>query len=181
MVDKEKKWYIVHALAGYEKKVAKSIQDYAVMNNMSDYFGEILIPSEEVVEIRSGQRRKTSKNFFPGYVLVEMHMDNESWHMVNSVPRVLSFIGGKSDKPTPMTDAEINAIIKKIEDNKDSPKSNNLFEPGEVICVKDGPFKDYSGTVELVDYDKNRVKVAVSIFGRATPVELDFSQVEKSE
>lgn len=181
MCEKEKKWYIVHAISGHENKVSKSIREYAKMKNMSDLFGDILIPSEDIVEIKSGQRKKTTKNFFPGYVLVQMHMTDESWHMVKNIPRVLCFIGGKSDKPTPMTKTEIDSIIKKVEDNKDSPKSKNLFEPGELICVKDGPFKDYSGTVELVDYDKNRVKVAVSIFGRATPVELDFSQVEKSE
>lgn len=181
MINKEKKWYIIQSLAGQEQKVAKSIKEYARINNMLDSFGEILIPSEEVVEIKSGQKRKVSKNFFPGYVLIEMHMDDNSWHMVKNVPKVLSFIGGKSDKPIAISDKEFSSIMKRVQENKDSPKSKSLFEPGELICVKEGPFKDYSGTVEVVDYDKNRVKVAVSIFGRATPVELDFSQVEKSE
>ncbi len=150
------------------------------MNGMEDKFGEILVPKEEVVEMRGGKRRKSERKFFPGYVLVEMIMDDETWHLIKSVPRVLGFIGGSSDRPTPISKKEADAILDRLQDSQDKPKPKTLFEPGEVVRVNDGPFADFNGTVEEVDYEKSRLTVSVSIFGRATPVELEFSQIEKS-
>jgi transcriptional antiterminator NusG len=146
---------------------------------MEDQFGEILVPTEEIVEMRAGQKRKSERKFFPGYVLVQMIMNDASWHLVRNVPRVMGFIGGTSDRPAPITDKEADAILNRLQESVDKPKHKTLFEPGEVIRVSDGPFADFNGTVEEVDYDKSRMKVSVLIFGRATPVELDFSQVEK--
>ena len=150
------------------------------MHGMEDKFGEILVPKEEVVEMRGGKRRKSERKFFPGYVLVEMIMDDETWHLIKSVPRVLGFIGGSSDRPTPISKKEADAILDRLQDSQDKPKPKTLFEPGEVVRVNDGPFADFNGTVEEVDYEKSRLTVSVSIFGRATPVELEFSQIEKS-
>ena len=138
-----------------------------------------MVPTEEVVEIRAGQRRKSERKFFPGYVLVQMEMNDEIWHLVRSTPRVLGFIGGTSDRPTPISDKEANNILQRIQEGADKPKPKVLFEPGEVIRVTDGPFADFNGVVEEVNYDKHRMRVAVLIFGRSTPVDLDFSQVEK--
>ena len=142
-------------------------------------FGEILVPTEEVVEMRDGQKRKSDRKFFPGYVLVQMEMDEDTWHLVKEVPKVLGFIGGTSDKPAATTDKEAMSILRRVEEGVDKPKPKVLFEPGEVVRVTDGPFNDFNGVVESVNYEKNRLQVAVQILGRSTPVELDFSQVEK--
>ncbi|UDG81202.1 Transcription termination/antitermination protein NusG [Candidatus Hartigia pinicola] len=175
----KKRWYVIQSFSGFEGRVTQSLHEYIKLYGMKDYFGEIMVPTEEVVEIRSGQRRKSERKFFPGYVLVQMIMNDESWHLVRSVPRVMSFIGGTSDRPAPISDKEVNAIMNHLQKIGDKPRPKILFEPGEVVRVSDGPFSDFNGVVEEVDYEKSRLKVSVSIFGRATPVELDFAQVEK--
>jgi len=147
---------------------------------MEDYFDEVLVPTEEVVEMRAGQRRKSERKFFPGYVLVQMVMNDETWHLVRSIPSVMGFIGGTSDRPAPISDKEADAILNRLQQASESPVHKTVFEPGEVVRVTEGPFADFNGVVEHVDYDKSRVKVSVSIFGRATPVELEFGQVEKN-
>ncbi|AYN24461.1 transcription termination/antitermination protein NusG [Buchnera aphidicola] len=176
----KKKWYVLQAFSGFEGKVAQSIKEHVKLNKMDDFFGEIMIPSEEVIEIRGGQRRKSEYKFFPGYVLIHMNMTDSTWHLIKNVPRVLGFIGGKSDKPSPISDKEVEIIINRLRQIGDKPRPKTLFEPGEMIRVNDGPFADFNGVVEEVDYEKSRLKVSVSIFGRATPVELDFRQVEKN-
>lgn len=176
----KKRWYVIQAFSGFEGKVAKSLREHIKLHSMEDKFGIVLVPTEEVMEIRSGQRCKSERKFFPGYVLVQMIMDENSWHLVRSVPRVMGFIGGTSDKPAPISDKEVDAIMNRLQQIGDKPRPKILFEPGEMIRVSDGPFADFNGIVEEVDYEKSRLKVSVSIFGRATPVELDFSQVEKS-
>ena len=179
MSEQRMRWYVVQAFSGYEGRVSKSLKEHIKMHAMEDQFGEILVPTEEVVEMRAGQKRKSERKFFPGYVLVQMIMNDASWHLVRNVPRVMGFIGGTSDRPAPITDKEADAILNRLQESVGKPKHKTLFEPGEVIRVSDGPFADFNGTVEEVDYDKSRMKVSVLIFGRATPVELDFSQVEK--
>lgn len=174
-----KKWYVVQAYSGFESRVQKTLIEHVKMHEMEDYFGEILVPTEEVVEMRAGQKRKSERKFFPGYVLVQMEMNEDSWHLVKSVPRVLGFIGGTTDRPAPITDREAEAILNRLQESVDKPKPKFLFEAGEVVRVIDGPFADFNGVVEEVDYEKNRLKVSVLIFGRSTPVELEFSQVEK--
>lgn len=173
------RWYVVQAFSGYESRVKKTLEEHMKMHDMEDYFGEILVPTEEVVEMRAGQKRKSERKFFPGYVLVEMAMNDDSWHLVKSVPRVLGFIGGTTDRPAPISQREADAILNRLQESVDKPKPKTLFEPGEVVRVNDGPFADFNGVVEEVDYEKNRLKVSVLIFGRSTPVELEFSQVEK--
>ena len=173
------RWYVVQAYSGYENKVQKLLLERIEREGLSDRFGEVLVPTEEIVEMRAGQQRKSERKFFPGYVLVEMDMDDETWHLVKNTPRVLGFIGGTADRPAPITEKEANEILQRVEDSTDKPKPKILFEPGEVIRVIDGPFADFNGVVEKVDYEKSRVKVSVSIFGRSTPVDLEFSQVEK--
>lgn len=180
MSELKKRWYVVQAFSGFESRVAQSLREHIKMHGMEDKFGEVLVPTEEVVEMKAGQRRKSERKFFPGYVLVEMAMDDESWHLVKSIPRVLGFIGGKQDRPTPITQKEADAILNRLQESIDKPKPKTLFEPGEVVRVNDGPFADFNGTVESVDYEKSRLTVSVSIFGRATPVELEFGQVEKA-
>ncbi|RUO56481.1 MULTISPECIES: transcription termination/antitermination protein NusG [Pseudidiomarina] len=180
MSELKKRWYVVQAFSGFEARVAQSLREHIKMHGMEDKFGEVLVPTEEVVEMKAGQRRKSERKFFPGYVLVEMAMDDESWHLVKSIPRVLGFIGGKQDRPTPITQKEADAILNRLQESVDKPKPKTLFEPGEVVRVNDGPFADFNGTVESVDYEKSRLTVSVSIFGRATPVELEFGQVEKA-
>ncbi len=175
-----KKWYVVHAYSGYEKRVLQTLRDSIRLNNMEDFFGEILVPVESVVEMKSGQKRKSERKFFPGYVLIEMDMTEKAWHLVQKIPRVLGFIGGKSEKPMPITEKEVNAILHRIEEGVEKPRPKTQFEPGEVIRVIEGPFSDFNGVVEEVNYEKNRLRVAVTIFGRPTPVELDFIQVEKA-
>ncbi len=174
-----KRWYVVHAYSGFEKSVKRSLEERIVRGGLEEYFGEILVPTEEVVEMRDGQKRKSDRKFFPGYVLVQMEMNDASWHLVHDVPKVLGFIGGTKEKPAPITDQEANAILQRIQDGTDKPKPKVLFEVGEVVRVNEGPFADFNGVVEEVNYEKNKLRVAVLIFGRATPVELDFSQVEK--
>lgn len=177
---KSKQWFVVHAYSGYENFVMREIIARAARHNLEHKIGEIVVPSEEVVEMRAGQQRKSSRKFFPGYVLVNMVMDDETWHMVRAIPRVLGFIGGTSNTPTPITDKEALAVMQRVEDGVTKPKPKILFEPGEIVRVKEGPFVDFNGVVEDVNYEKNRVRVAVLIFGRSTPVELEFSQVEKT-
>ncbi|MCX4026307.1 transcription termination/antitermination protein NusG [Endozoicomonas sp. SM1973] len=174
-----KRWYVVHAYSGYEKQVMRSIKERIELHDMQDLFGEVLVPTEEVVEIKSGQKRKSERKFFPGYVLVQMEMNDDSWHLIKDTPRVMGFIGGTADRPAPITEREAQAILKRVEDGSDKPKPKTLFEPGEVVRVIDGPFADFNGVVEEVNYEKNRLQVAVLIFGRSTPVELEFVQVEK--
>ena len=175
----DKKWYVVQAFSGYEGRVKKTLVEHIKMHNMEEHFGDILVPTEEVVEMRSGQQRKSERKFFPGYVLVQMDMNEDSWHLVKSIPRVLGFIGGTSDRPAPITQKEANAILNRLEESHDKPKPKTMFEPGEVVRVTEGPFADFNGVVEVVDYEKNRLKVSVLIFGCSTPVELEFGQVEK--
>jgi len=176
----DKKWYIVHAYSNFERKVADSIREKAQATGLADLFDEILVPTEEVVEMRDGQKRKSERKFYPGYVLVQMEMDEETWHLVRDVPKVLGFIGGSPEKPAAITDKEANQILRRVEEGVDKPRPKVLFEPGEVVRVTDGPFNDFNGVVESVNYEKNRLHVAVQILGRSTPVELDFSQVEKA-
>jgi transcriptional antiterminator NusG len=172
-------WYVVHAYSNYEQKVRASLLERIKRFGLEDKFGEILIPTEEVVEMREGQKRRSERKFFPGYVLVQMEMNDETWHLVKEAPKVLGFIGGTSDKPAPISEAEANAILNRVQEGADKPRPKVLFEPGEVVRVTDGPFNDFNGVVENVNYDKSKVRVAVQILGRSTPVELDFSQVEK--
>ncbi len=175
-----KRWYVVHAYSGYEKKVAAAIKERIELNSMQDAFGEVLVPTEEVVEMRGGQKRKSERKFFPGYVLVQMELTDESWHLVKETPRVMGFIGGKADEPAPITQKEADLILQRIDDAVEKPKPKTIFEPGEMVRVIDGPFNDFNGVVEEVNYDKSRLQVAVLIFGRSTPVELEFGQVEKT-
>jgi len=175
-----KRWYVVQAYSGYEKHVMRSLKERVGIMGMEDYFGDILVPTEEVVEIRDGKKRKSERKFYPGYVLVQMDMNDDSWHLVKGTARVLGFIGGTADKPSPITDREADAILQRVNDGVDKPRPKTLFEVGEVVRVNEGPFADFNGVVEEVDYDKSRIKVAVLIFGRSTPVDLEFSQVEKT-
>lgn len=174
-----KRWYVIHAFSGFEGYVKRSLQERVARAGMEDAFGEILVPTEEVVEMRGGQQRKSERKFFPGYVLVHMEMNDETWHLVKDVPKVMGFIGGKGDRPAPIPDSQVDAILQRVQDGVEKPRPKVLYEPGEVIRVTDGPFTDFNGVVEEVDYDKSRVKVSVLIFGRSTPVDLEFSQVEK--
>jgi len=174
-----KRWYVVHAFSGYEAKVKASLEERIERFGMQEFFGEILVPTEEVVEMRGGQQRRSERKFFPGYVLVNMELTDETWHLVKDTPQVLGFIGGTEDKPAPITQKEADAILQRVQEGAEKPRPKVLFEPGEVVRVTDGPFNDFNGVVEEVDYDKSRLKVSVSIFGRSTPVELEFGQVEK--
>ena len=173
------RWYIVHAYSNYEYKVKSSLEERVKLMGLEDKFGEILIPTEEVVEMKEGAKRSTERKFFPGYVLVQMEMNDETWHLVKEVPKVLGFIGGSSDRPAPITEVEANRILQRVEHGVQNKKKKKIFEPGELVRVTDGPFNDFSGVVEKVNYEKNRLQVAVQILGRSTPVELDFGQVEK--
>jgi len=174
-----KRWFVVHAYSGFEKQVMRSLTERVRLAEMEDRFGEILVPTEEVVEMKNGVKRKTERKFFPGYVLVQMEMSEETWHLVKECPKVMGFIGGKADKPAPITDREAEAILNRVKTTVDAPRPKTLFEPGEMVRVSDGPFADFNGTVEEVNYEKSRLRVAVMIFGRSTPVELEFTQVEK--
>jgi len=173
-------WYVVHVYSGFEFYVKKALLERIKQEKLGELFGEIMVPTEEVVEIRSGQKRKSERKFFPGYVLVQMELNDDTWHLVRHTPKVLGFIGGTSDQPAPITDKEAEQILQRVQDSVGKPKPKVLFAPGEVIRVIDGPFADFNGVVEEVNYDKNRLRVAVLIFGRSTPVDLDFSQVEKA-
>ena len=174
------RWYVVQAFSGFESVVKRSLLERVERAGMGEKFGDILVPTEEVVEIRNGQKRRSERKFFPGYVLVRMELDDESWHLVKDVPKVLGFIGGSADKPAPITDREADAILQRVQEGVEKPRPKVLFDVGEVVRVNDGPFNDFNGVVEEVNFDKNRLLVAVQIFGRSTPVELDFSQVEKA-
>ena len=174
-----RRWYVVHAYSGFEQQVKRLLQERIRRSGLEESFGDVLVPTEEVVEMRAGQRRRSDRKFFPGYVLVNMRMDDDTWHLVKSVPKVMGFIGGSSDRPAPISDREANEILQRVREGVEKPRPKVLFEPGEVIRVVDGPFKDFSGTVEEVNYEKSRLRLEVSIFGRSTPVELEFSQVEK--
>jgi transcription termination/antitermination protein NusG len=174
------RWYVVQAFSGFEGQVKRSLEERIVRYGMEDHFGQILVPTEEVVEMKDGQKRKSERKFFPGYVLVQMDLNDEAWHLVKSVPRVLGFIGGSADKPAPISDKEADAILQRMQEGAEKPKPKVLFEVGELVRVVSGPFNDFSGVVEEVNYDKSRLLVAVQIFGRSTPVELEFHQVEKS-
>ena len=176
---KPKKWYVVHAYSGFEKNVARTLQERVDLSSLKDCFGRIMVPAEDVVEMRAGQKRRSERKFFPGYVLVEMELNDETWHLVNETPRVMGFIGGTADHPAPLTDKEAGAILDRVEAGGKRARPKIVFEPGEVVRVVDGPFNDFSGEVEEVNYEKSRLRVAVTIFGRSTPVELDFDQVEK--
>ncbi len=173
------RWYVVQAYSGFESYVKKMLESRIGMSELKDSFGDVMVPTEEVVEMREGSKRKSERKFFPGYVLVQMEMNSDTWHLVKSVPKVLGFIGGTSDKPAPITDAEANAILNRIEEGVDRPRPKVMFEVGEVVRVNDGPFNDFNGVVEEVNYEKSKMLVSVQIFGRSTPVELNFSQVEK--
>jgi transcriptional antiterminator NusG len=174
-----KRWYVVHAYSGYEKQVMRSLCERIKRFSMEDLFGDILVPTEEVVEMRAGQKRRSERKFYPGYVMVQMEMDDDSWHMVKETPRVMGFIGGTADKPAPITEREAQAILDRVESGIEAPRPKTIFEPGEMVRVSSGPFVDFNGVVEKINYDKNRLQVAVLIFGRSTPVELEFGQVEK--
>lgn len=174
------RWYVIHAYSNYENQVKKALEERVKRAGLERYFGKILVPTEEVVEMRQGQQRKSERKFFPGYVLVQMELNDETWHLVKEVPRVLGFIGGTSDRPAPIADAEADAILNRVEAGVNKPRPKVLFEAGEVVRVVEGPFKDFNGVVEEVNYEKSRLRVSVLIFGRSTPVELDFGQVEKA-
>ena len=174
-----KRWYVVHAYSGFEKSVMRALTERVARSGLQDKFGQILVPVEEVVEMKSGQKSVTERKFFPGYVLVEMDMDDESWHLVKSTPKVTGFVGGTGTKPTPISVKEVEAIMQQMQEGVEKPRPKVLFEVGEYVRVKEGPFTDFNGNVESVNYEKSRLHVSVTIFGRSTPVELEFGQVEK--
>jgi transcriptional antiterminator NusG len=175
------RWYVVQAYSGFEKHVKRSLEERKerARDELKACFGEILVPTEEVVEMRDGQKRKSDRKLFPGYVLVQMEMNDETWHLVKDAPKVMGFIGGTQERPAPLSDKEAEIILRRIKEGTEKPKPKILFEIGEVVRVVEGPFTDFNGVVEEVNYEKNRLRVAVLIFGRSTPVDLDFAQVEK--
>ena len=174
-----KRWYAVQAYSGYEKIVQKGLLERIEISNIKDHFGDILVPVEEVVELKAGQKTISERRLYPGYVLVQMDMNDDSWHLVRSTPKVTAFIGGSALKPTPIKDKEVELILRRMDDSKVNPTQKLTFEVGEAIRVIDGPFKDFSGSVQEINYEKNKLRVEVVIFGRATPVELDFGQIQK--
>lgn len=174
-----KRWYVVHAYSGYEKQVMRFLNDRIKHAGMEEVFGDILVPTEEVVEMRGGQKRKSERKFFPGYVFVQMEMNEDAWHLIKNTPKVLGFIGGSADRPAPISEREADAMLRRIADSDEKPRPRTLFSAGETVRVIDGPFADFNAVVEEVNYEKSRLQVAVAIFGRATPVELEFGQVEK--
>lgn len=184
-----KRWYVVHAYSGFEQSVARALRERITRAGMENAFGDVLVPTEEVIEMRGGQKRRSERKFFPGYVLVQIEtdtdgkqikIDDEAWHLVKETSKVMGFIGGTAARPAPIKDSEADAILRRIQDGTDKPKPKVLFEPGELVRVTEGPFNDFNGTVEEVNYEKSRLRVAVLIFGRSTPVELEFGQVEKA-
>jgi transcriptional antiterminator NusG len=184
-----KRWYVVHAYSGFEHQVQRALVTRIARAGMTEKFGDILVPTEEVIEMRAGQKRKSERKFFPGYVLVQIEtsddggiprIDDESWHLIKETPKVMGFIGGTAERPLPIKDSEADVILRRVQDGVDKPRPKVLFEPGQLVRVCDGPFNDFNGTVEEVNYEKNRLRVAVLIFGRSTPVELEFGQVEKA-
>ena len=174
------RWYVVHAYSGMEKAAERNIIERVQRAEMQHKFGRILVPTEEVVEVKNGVKRTTERKFFPGYVLVEMEMNDDTWHLIKSTPKVTGFVGGTANKPTPISEKEVDKIMQQMKDGVDKPRPKVLFEVGEVVRVKEGPFTDFNGSVEDVNYEKSKIRVSVTIFGRATPVELDFGQVEKT-
>ena len=184
-----KRWYVVHAYSGFEKSVAQALRDRILRMDMEEKFGDVMVPTEEVVEMRSGQKRRSERKFFPGYVLVQIathdeagipRIDSESWHLVKETPKVMGFIGGTAAQPLPIRDDEADAILARVQEGVEKPRPKVLFEAGQMVRVIDGPFNDFNGVVEEVNYEKSRLRVAVLIFGRSTPVELEFGQVEKA-
>ena len=175
-----KRWYVVHAYSGFEKSVQRALVERIARDGMQDLFGQILVPVEEVIEMKNGQKSITERKFFPGYVLVEMEMNDDTWHLIKSTPKVTGFVGGTAKKPTPISEKEVDKIMQQMKDGVDKPRPKVLFEVGEMVRVKEGPFTDFNGSVEDVNYEKSKIRVSVTIFGRATPVELDFGQVEKT-
>ncbi len=184
-----KHWYVVHAYSGFEHQVKRSLIERIARAGMQERFGEVLVPTEEVIEMRGGQKRRSERKFFPGYVLVQIEtgednrtikIDDECWHLVKETPKVMGFIGGTADHPMPIRDSEANTILQRVQDGVEKPRPKVLFEPGEMVRVTEGPFNDFNGVVEEVNYEKSRLRVAVLIFGRSTPVELEFGQVEKA-
>lgn len=174
-----RRWYVVHVYSGFEKSVMRALMDRIERSGLVDLFGRILVPVEEVVEMKNGQKSITERKFFPGYVLVEMEMNDDSWHLVKDTPRVTGFVGGTATKPAPISEKEVNDIMQQMQAGVEKPRPKVLFGEGEVVRIKEGPFADFNGSVESIDYEKNRISVSVSIFGRSTPVNLEFSQVEK--
>ena len=174
------RWYVVHAYSGMEKAVERNIQERINRSGMANKFGRILVPMEEVVEIKNGQKKTTERKFFPGYVLVEMVMDDDTWHLVKHTNKVTGFVGGVQNRPSPISEAEVLKIVSQMQEGTEKPRHKVEFVVGEFVRVKDGPFTDFNGSVEDVNYEKSKVRVAVTIFGRATPVELEFSQIEKT-
>jgi transcriptional antiterminator NusG len=174
------RWYVVHAYSGMEKAAERNIVERINRAGMQDKFGRILVPTEEVVEMKNGQRRTTERKFFPGYVLVEMVMDDDTWHLVKHTNKVTGFVGGAKNRPAPISEEDVQKIVNQMQEGTDKPRHKVEFVVGEYVRVKEGPFTDFNGTVEEVNYEKNKMRVSVTIFGRATPVELEFSQVEKT-
>ncbi|MCP2041203.1 transcriptional antiterminator NusG [Neisseria sp. HSC-16F19] len=174
-----KKWYVVHAYSGFEKNVQKTLKERIEREGMSDYFGQVLVPVEEVVDVKNGRKTISERKFFPGYVLVEMEMTDASWHLVKSTPRVTGFIGGSANNPLPITQREVDAILQQVQTGVEKPKPKVQFEVGQQVRVNEGPFADFNGVVDEVNYERNKLRVSVQIFGRETPVELEFAQVEK--
>ena len=174
------RWYVVHVYSGFEKSVQRTLQERIERSGMKDKFGDILVPVEEVVEMKGGQKNISERKFFPGYLLVQMDLTDDTWHLVKSTAKVTGFVGGSANRPTPITDKEVANILQQVQEGVEKPKPKVLFEVGEAVRVKEGPFTDFHGNVEEVNYDKNKLRVSVLIFGRATPVELDFGQVEKA-
>ncbi|MBN3859750.1 transcription termination/antitermination protein NusG [Neisseriaceae bacterium PsAf] len=174
-----KQWYVVHAYSGFEKKVLRTLTERIAREGMKDQFGEILIPTEEVVDVKNGKKKISERKFFPGYILVQMEMSDETWHLVKSTPKITGFIGGTSHRPLPITQKEVDRILNQVQSGVEKPKPKVEFEVGERVRVTEGPFADFNGVVEEVNYERNKLKVSVQIFGRETPVELDFIQVEK--
>ena len=179
MSSEKKRWYVLQTQAMFENKAKESLERAITESALGNYFGKILVPTESVFEMKAGQKRKSERKFFPGYVLIEMEMNDETWHLVRHVPRVLGFVGGTSDRPTPIAAKEVDQIMSRLDNSVDKPRPKTLYEVGEIVRVNDGPFEDFTGVIEEVNYEKSKVRVSVSIFGRATPVELDFSQIDK--
>jgi transcription termination/antitermination protein NusG len=177
---KPKRWYVVHAFSGFEKTVQKALIERIARSDVASEFGQVMVPVEEVVEIKNGQKTMSERKFFPGYVLVEMDMTDDSWHLVKSTPKVTGFIGGTATRPAPISQKEVDTILNQVKTGVEKPKPKFLWEVGEAVRVKEGPFNDFMGNVEDVNYEKSKLHVSVMIFGRATPVELDFGQVEKA-